>query len=162
MVYNIVKEDFPIYSVFLLILLISGGFLTDIFPHRLRNVINNNLQLKHLFAFMILLFFIVLSDTGNTTNSDNFFQLFYKSILLYIFFILLIKIEPRFFVAIIILLIITYIITIRLTNIEKAQTQNTMIEYNILSIVSNVLFVCIISLLVIGLLSYLRNKHISR
>lgn len=48
----------PVYPIFILLLIISANYLADLFPCRLRELLENNIYVKHLFGYLTLLFFV--------------------------------------------------------------------------------------------------------
>jgi len=110
-----IQEQFPIYAVFLLILVISAAFLPTLFPCRLQNALNHSIYLKHAFAFMTMVFFVVLTIPD---SDKKIFHLIPKSFLLYAFFLVLIKTEFPFFIAILVLIAIIYVLVIRRSEIH--------------------------------------------
>ena len=180
-----IQEHFPIYAVFLLILVISAAFLPSLFPCRLQNALNNSIYLKHAFSFMTMVFFVVLTIPD---SDKKIFDLIPKSFLLYAFFLVLIKTEFPFFIAILVLIAIIYVLVIRRSEIhdelkELGQLENTSLkinnnnygninanksndilndkqkEYDTIIKINNILTICIIPLLLIGSLSYLGKKR---
>ena len=184
-----IQEQFPIYAVFLLILIISAAFLPTLFPCRLQNALNNSIYLKHAFSFMTMVFFVVLTIPD---SEKKIFDLIPKSFLLYAFFLVLIKTEFPFFIAILVLIAIIYVLVIRRSeihdelkqldrpenssmkinnnnygniNANKSNDKQTAIlsdkqkEYDTIIKINNILTICIIPLLLIGSLSYLGKKR---
>lgn len=182
-----IQEQFPIYAVFLLILIISANFLQSLFPCRLQNALNNDIYLKHAFSFMTMVFFVVLTIPD---SDKKIFDIIPKSVLLYAFFLVLIKTEFFFFITILVLITITYILVLRRSEIQDelkvlGQPENGNInnhinikksndklnnkhndtltakqnEYDIIIKINNILTICIIPLLLIGSLLYLGKKR---
>ena len=174
-----IQEHFPIYAVFLLILVISAAFLPSLFPCRLQNALTNSIYLKHTFSFMTMLFFVVLTIPD---SDKKIYDLIPKSFLLYAFFLVLIKTDFPFFIAILFLIAIIYVLSLRRSEIQDelkdlGQPGNSNInikksndkpnnaindkqkESDTIIKINNILSICIIPLLLIGSLSYLGKKR---
>lgn len=117
-----IQESLPLYSVFLLILVISSGFLTAFFPCRLQNALNDNIYLKHASGFMTMLFFIVLTIPD---YDKKIFEVIPKTCLLYAFFLILIKTDFPFFIAILVVISVIYILVLR-----RSELRDELKEYN--------------------------------
>jgi hypothetical protein len=48
-------------GLFALLVIISGNFLAELFPFEVREILNKNIYVKHLFAFLTLFFFVYLT-----------------------------------------------------------------------------------------------------
>ena len=176
-----IQESLPLYSVFLLILVISAGFLTAFFPCRLQNALNDNIYLKHASAFMTMLFFIILTIPD---YDKKIFKVIPKTFLLYAFFLILIKTDFPFFLAILAIISVIYILVLRRSELHgelneynkgnnkgnmdnhpnptadiSAKITETQHEYNTIVIINNALTISIIPLLVVGCLVYLGKKR---
>lgn len=179
-----IQESLPLYSVFLLILVISSGFLTAFFPCRLQNALNDNIYLKHASAFMTMLFFIVLTIPD---YDKKIFEVIPKTFLLYAFFLILIKTDFPFFIAILAIISVIYILVLRRSELhdelkeynndnnknnkgimdnknpnpgaDSAKITETRHEYNTIVTINNALTISIIPLLVVGCLVYLGKKR---
>jgi fucose permease len=77
----------------------------------------NNMFFKHLFGFLTMVFFVVLSGT-NRSKSPDFFQDAAKSVGLYVMFIILTKNTFPMFIAIVSLLCASFIVEIRIKDID--------------------------------------------
>lgn len=107
------EKSLPIYSIFILILIISGNYIGELFPCRIRYAFTNNIIFKHTIAFLTVLFFVTLTDPYQEIKVN---ELLVTSIKLYGIFILLSNtITPAFYLALI-LAGITYI-----TNLKKKE-----------------------------------------
>ena len=168
-----ITNNIPIYAVFLLVLIISGSFLIGLFPCRIQKIFTESVYLKHLCAFFTLVFFIVI--TAPVENKKN---IYLKCILVYIFFILITKVHQNFFLAILFLLVITYILTLhKVNNEEKENEQNNNKdedqknkdedqknkEENNNKIINNIIFfiyILVFILTIFGILIYMGEKKI--
>ena len=81
-----------IISVFLLVLIITGNYLGELFPCRVQGILADSILLKHIGGYFTLLFFVVLTLPGYENLSQNDMQDFFlSSIFLYSWFILMSK-----------------------------------------------------------------------
>jgi len=107
------EKTLPIYSIFILILIVSGNYMGELFPCRIRYAFTNNIILKHTIAFLTVLFFVTLTDPYQQIKVN---ELLATSVKLYGIFILLSNtITPAFYLALV-LAGITYI-----TNLKKKE-----------------------------------------
>lgn len=170
----------PIYSIFIIILIISAGFLTELFPCKVRKLLTENIYLKHFFCYLTTIFFVVL--TGPEKNK-NLKYIIYKSTILYTVFIFAIKTHYKFFIAIIFLLGLSYLVLLKKyevkddidklnINIEKTyitQESNDIDKnnkkeledfYEKITILNNTLFTIVILLIIIGFIIYMNEKKL--
>jgi hypothetical protein len=156
-------DKLPLYSIFILFLIITAGFITELFPCKLIRVVKNNIYLKHFFAFLTLLFMIVLTESDKNSNILN---IILKSVFIYIIFIFTLKTHYKFFIIIIILLGLLYILTRKQNefrdsiNEEKDEIEkNKFINLdNILTLINNIIFILVIILIIFGFLIYYGEK----
>lgn len=150
------KINLPLEAIFIFILIISANFLAPIFPCRVQSLLNNNMAAKHLFGFLTMIFFVVLTIPNSFTQ---FNILFSQSFILYILFILLTKTESYIFFIIFILLAILYIINLKIKHLEESKSKNKkhLIFYKT---IVNYLTIIILFVLFIGVLSYLGQKKL--
>lgn len=156
-------DKIPLYSIFILILIISASFITELFPCKVREILTNNIYIKHLFAFLTMIFFVVLSSPIKDTNILN---IILKSFLVYIIFIFTTKTHHLFFITIIILLGLLYILIIKKSEVndninneknelEKKKLINLLDNINL---INNIIFIVTIILIIIGFLIYYGKK----
>lgn len=145
-------------SVFVLLLIISGNFLGELMPCRVREELSTNMVLKHFFGYLTLVFFAIV--TIFKTSSMNVLLL---SALVYIYFILLSKTNWRFWMVIVFLLGISYIIHVWGLTYKKEKDKGSVnyIQDSIIDILPTIQlsFVWLASFLtVIGSIIYMGNK----
>ncbi len=157
------ENKIPVYSIFALILILSGGYIIQLIPCKVQNLLNNNMYIKHLMCFLTLLVFVSITDPAN--DKVVLYDIFLKTIAVYIIFIFIIKTYYIFFVIILIMLGFSYIITLKVVELresDKNKVQNEeelKNEYiDILIKVRDALFVVIGILIIIGFLIYLGEK----
>ncbi len=105
-------DKFPVYTIFILLLIISANFLSQLFPCRFQEELKNNIYLKHLFAFMTLFFFVIITAPLEEKPIDH---LFGKSILIYIWFLLFIRTSYPFFLLLLGIFIVIYFFVLKKT-----------------------------------------------
>ena len=70
-------EDFlrltPIWNIFVLFLIIAANYIGELFPCRIQNLLNSNIYLKHVIAFLTLLFFVVITDSTYNYKANETF-----------------------------------------------------------------------------------------
>ncbi len=120
MIENINLDKMPIYTIFVLILIISANFLAQLFPCRLQKLLNENIYIKHLFSFLTLLFFVVLTAPLDDKSLGNIFN---KSLILYVWFILMMRTDPYIFIILLLVIAIIYILVLK-ENELKANIEN--------------------------------------
>lgn len=103
---NLEEKIAPIYSIFILFLIIASNYIGELFPCRVQSLLDTNIYLKHFIAFLTLLFFVVLTDPY---QEYRFSKIFTDSIKLYILFLLFINTNRNFFVISLIIAGILYI-----------------------------------------------------
>lgn len=155
-----VQSDFinASVSVFVLLLIISGNFLGELMPCRVREELSSNMVLKHFFGYLTLVFFAIV--TVFKTSSMNILLL---SFLVYLYFIVLSKTNWRFWIVVVFLLGISYIIHVWGLTYKKEQGKEgeLKIEDSIINMFPTiqVSLVWLASVLtVIGSIVYMGNK----
>lgn len=159
MTYINIQEFLPLYSVFILILILSGGYIIQLIPCKLQKILDTNVFIKHLFAFLTLIFLVTIVDPNNTSKKLS--TIIYTSFLLYIFFIVIIKTHYKFFISIIFVLGIKYLLLLYKNQIQD-ENKNNEIELNNklqnIVLIQDILFGVVIFLLLIGFLVYYGEK----
>jgi hypothetical protein len=167
---NVIKLD--IYSLFILILIISANFLAQLFPCKFQKHLKENMILKHIFGLFTIVFFVLLSAP---LDDKSLYNIFSKSIMLYIIFTALTKVQIFIFYIILALLMTTYIIILQKNYIKqtikdaKQENEGKENEGKENEGKSNIvyydtilywMYILIIILIVIGLLVYMGEKKI--
>jgi hypothetical protein len=148
------QKDIPLFTVFILILIISANTLLPLFPCKFQSLLRDNMLMKHLFAFITMIFFVVLS-----APIDDKKNIFFKAMLLYVFFVFVTKTNYIFFIIILILLAFSYL-TILHKNDKKQNENKTDNELIIYDNSLFILYILIIILTFIGLFIYMGEKKI--
>ena len=155
-------DRIPIYTIFIFLLIACHSFLPELFPCKVREIMRNNLYIKHFIGLLTLTFFVVLTE--NLYN--NMFQIIYKSIVLYIMLLFIIRTQYQFFIVILILLAILYLLILKKNEMkdkikeEKNQDEIKKITNNINTIIfiNNTIYFIIILVTIIGFLVYMGKK----
>jgi hypothetical protein len=157
-------DKVPIYSLFILILIISANFLAQLFPCRLQRVLHNNIYIKHIFAFLTLVFFVILTAPLQDTSLNN---IFIKSFIVYIWFLIIMKTDKYFFLLLLLLLGIIYILLLKqneynssLENKDISSENKLLYTQNLNNIIdiNNKLFIITFILTIIGFMLYMGEK----
>jgi hypothetical protein len=178
-----IQENIPIYAIFILILILSGGYVIQLIPCRLQRLLNENIYIKHFFGLLTLIFLINLTDPDERNATLN--QILYKSFILYLFFIVIIKTQYKFFMMILLLIGFIFILQIKkneykitnvkdedFKNIHKEEHKNIKKEEILKNIevnekiektekiifIQNILFGIMILFIIIGFITYLGQK----
>ena len=145
-------------SVFVLLLIISGNFLGELMPCRVREELSSNMILKHFFGYLTLVFFAIV--TVFKTSSMN---ILFLSFLVYVYFIVLSKTNWRFWIVVVFLLGISYIIHVWGLTYKKEHSEEGELGYedSIINMLPTIQlsFVWLASVLtIIGSIVYMGNK----
>lgn len=153
-----VFRNIPIWNIFVLFLIIAANYLGELFPCRVQNLLESNIYLKHIIAFLTLSFFVILTDTTSNYKSNEIFSI---SFTLYILFIILARNNKVFFLINLVILAILYVMKLQLTDYEKnVDEKSNDIFYERLLILEKVLTLIFFVLLICGFLIYMGEKKI--
>ena len=158
----------PVYSIFILFLIIAANYIGELFPCRIQDLLASNIYLKHFVAFLTLLFFVVLTDPY---QEYRFTKIFTDSIKLYFLFLIFINTNRYFFIISLIIAGLLYIsvlikkdYTTKKKMFEEEQNSEELIRINKFientNMVSNTLFIIFIILLIVGFIIYMGEKKI--
>jgi len=150
----------PVESLFIFLLIISGNFLAELFPCRFQKDLTDIIALKHTFGFLTLLFFVVLQTPLETFNLIDAFK---NSCGLYLMFLLLINSHHVTFIASMVLLTVSYILTLKIkennTLIESDEDRVTILNANNdIKRIQKYIHISIGFVIVFGFISYLGSK----
>ena len=157
-------ESLPIYNISILLLIISGNYLGELFPCRLQKSLSANIYLKHILGYLTIVFFVSLNDKLVGSSLD---KLFVNSLILYIIFMLAIKSNITFLYITMALLMTIYIINLKIDilinngNINgNINGNNDLQQINRLTKAKTILKYLILCTITIGFLLYLGEKKI--
>ena len=148
-------------SVFVVLLIISGNFLGELMPCRVRKELSENMWLKHFFGYLTLVFFAVLTVFKNSN-----INVLILSFIIYLYFLLLSKTNWRFWMAVVFLLGVAYFIYVWKTSVYDVMLEKNDIIYinsnkdlkMIADTIQNVSVILAFILTIIGVIVYLGNK----
>ena len=138
-----IQDKIPIYSLFIIIIIICGNYFGELLPCRIQKKLKTSMVVKYIFLFFSL-FFLVLYST-----EDKILKNFYQTIIIFIFFILLSRNTYTFFLLNFFLLFIIYILFLE----ENELKENKKIKLSINILIS----ICSI-FIIIGFILYLFEK----
>lgn len=156
---NSINNKVPLYAIFIFFLIIFSSSAANLFPCRLSELLENNILIKHIIAFLTIVFFVVLTVPIPNKKLNH---ILIVSVSLYIIFILLSKTEIEFFIPVIVLLGIMYIFVLKKNEYEeKIKINNDNNEKNKsdkITIINNVITLIVLILILIGFILYLGRK----
>ena len=138
-----IQNKIPIYSLFLIIIIICGNYFGELLPCRIQKKLKNSMVIKYIFLFLSL-FFLVLYSTEYTI-----FKNFYQTIIIFLFFILLSRNTYTFFLFNCFLLFIIYLLHLGENNFKDKE--NLKLSINILISICSFL-------IIIGFILYFLQK----
>ena len=148
---NNALKTWEIYSIplLLLFLVVTGNFIGQLLPCQIQTSLTNNMYIKHLVAFLILLFVIEIGERKYNT----FYELFSNTLIVYVIFLLAIRMNSQFFMAFLLVIIAIYTLYLY----KEKQTDSLIIQN--VSKITNILYYIVILVLFIGVLeSFIRNR----
>jgi hypothetical protein len=158
---NSVNNEPPLFTLFILILIISANFLGSLFPCRVQFLLKNNVFIKHLLGFFTMLFFVMLSSP---VKMSNLMEVIKISLFMYILFIFVCKTTAYIFIIVFLLLGSSYLIILYDKHVNKTisnedDEKKRLVSKNSLSYLK-FLYLVIILLTIIGFIIYLGEKKI--
>lgn len=152
----------PLYSLFLLVLVICGNYIGEVLPCRFQKIMHRSMRCKYVFTFIILVFFVVLSSK----EDQKLRGIFYNSIIIFVWFIFLAKNTINFFFincSIFFLIYLLYLLKVQYMNeIEKNPDINEKLQNRIEKIIltNNILIILAFIFTIFGFILYLGEKKI--
>ena len=111
-------------SVFVFILIITGNYLGELMPCRVRKELNENMILKHICGYLTLVFFAIL--TIFKTTQLNILLL---SAFVYLYFLILSKTNWRIWIVVVSMLSISYFLYLfKLVHDDTHEKDKTYIQ----------------------------------
>lgn len=161
-IHESINDQFPVYSIFIYILVIVAGMTLKVFPCSVVTAIDNNIYIKHFIGYLTMTFSVVMLVPIKDKNLND---ILIKSLLMYAVFILISKTEKDFFIPIIVLLGMIYLLILKKAEYQELikksnETDKKMIDGKIKTIVviNNSILLAIAVLIVIGFSAYLGRK----
>lgn len=148
-------------SVFVVLLIISGNFLGELMPCRVRKELSENMWLKHFLGYLTLVFFAVLTVFKNSNMN-----VLLLSFIIYLYFLLLSKTNWRFWMAVVFLLGLAYFIYVWKVSVydlmvekkDNIYIENTKGIKILADTIQNISVILAFILTIIGVIVYLGNK----
>lgn len=155
---DLVKE-YPVYTVFILFLIIASNYLGELFPCRVQDLLGQNIYLKHGIAFLTMVFFVVLSDTKTELS---FRDLVIQSCKMYIVFLILINCSKTFFMIALVLLAGIYVIQLKKNDFINTHdpSPETQIQIERINQLNNILLILFFIVIISGFIIYMGEKKI--
>lgn len=119
------SSSFLIHPIFIFILIISSNFLAELFPCPIQKTLKENIFLKHIFAFLTLLFFAVLVDPS---KQANFNKMLISSTFLYIVFLIMVNSDTYCFIFSLVILGVMYILNLKKVEVNAVMTEKDDVE----------------------------------
>ena len=170
---KIISSKLPVQNIFILLLIISGNYIGELFPCRIQDLLSKNVFIKHFIGLLTLIFFVNLTDTNLNLK---FIELILSSLLLYFLFLLLINNEKNCFLFVTIILGTMYLLQLYKTDILNSNKIDDINEINkiddenlqksiinklhIIDIFQKILFLIFLISLIMGFIVYLGQKKI--
>lgn len=150
-------ENIPYEAFFAIYLIIACNYIGEIFGCKFRKILQDNMYVKHIFAYLTFLFLVILTSIDNTKTKDDLIIYILYSIIFYLWFILTTSTYIWITVLILILFFIMYIIKLRIKNIEntkeKEEEQKRLIKTN------NIILIISLLITILGVLHYMYLKY---
>ena len=140
-----IQDKIPIYSLFIIIIIICGNYFGELLPCRIQKKLKTSMVVKYIFLFFSL-FFLVLYSTDDTILKN-----FYQTIIIFIFFILLTRNTYTFFLLNFFLLFIIYVLFLE----ENEYKDNKNIKLSITILIS----ICSFFIILGFILYFLQKKR---
>jgi len=159
------NEYLPIYTIFILVLIVSAKYIPDIIPCKIQRFMEGNIYFRHLLTFFTMILFVVLITP---LKDQKVLEMVLKSITLYIIFLFYVKSNYIVFTIVTVVSLLLYLSMLLKYQFqaEYKETQNENekknIEnkINIMITINNIIFGLIILLIIFGFLLYLGEKKL--
>ena len=153
-------NSLDLHGIFLLILIVSCNFLTNLFPCGVQKFLTNNIYAKNFFGYLSMIFFVVLSSSTTDFTIKN---VIVEPFILYLGFMVITKVNITFFMIIVSMLFLIYLLSLKKKSIKtnigkKGAKQLTPKELKIFTDLDLFLNVTCIFTIIIGVLVYIGQK----
>lgn len=153
----VLNSIIPLYSLILLLLVISGNYIGEVLPCRFRKLMSSNMVLKYICTFLTLIFFVVLSSN----HEQKLSQVFYNSIIIFVWFMILAKNNIHFFLGNCLLFFVIYVFyLLKIQYINENVNGSNDKKIRNMEIVNNVLIVSAFLSTCFGFILYLGEKKV--
>ena len=154
-----------ISAIFLLIVIQCGGYISELLTCKLQLILTTNMAYKHIVLFIVILTVLMLGDSNYETNPLQHMQF---TSLIYITFLLFIKMNLKFTLATIFVLLLLFILThyieylkqIKDETNETNETNEKKEFINYLSNFKNTFIYAVILLIFGGFIKYFSEKRV--
>ena len=150
------NSNLIITSIFLLIMVQSGGYIAQLFTCKLQKLLTVNMLAKHLVLFIVIYAAVMLTDTNYKISPKEHAS---YSIVIYLIFLLFIKMTIKLTLLTIAILLLIFIINHYIEyykNIDPKKHKETVEN---LQNIKNSLMIFIIILIAIGFILYFIEKR---
>ena len=152
-----VFENIPYEAFFAIYLIIACNYIGEIFGCKFRKLLQDNIYMKHLVAYLTFLFLVILVSVENITTKEGLLNSLLYSVIFYVWFILTTSTYIWITILIIILFFVMYSIKLRIKNIEnikeKREEEETLIKVN------NIILIISLIITILGVLHYMYLKY---
>lgn len=153
------KLEFYGHNMLILYLTIASSFIVQLVSCDFRNAIKNSLLLKHVFGFMTLFFFAVLS-TDNTANPTNQFLM---AGIIYLWFVMTTKTTVGVTYSIVAMLFVSYVLnsyrTYYLTKLDKSSPDPSLVrKIEIMGTIQTAVHYLIVFTTIVGFVYFLATQ----
>ena len=154
-----------LYNIFIFFLIISSNYLGELFPCRIQKMLSSNMLFKHIFGFLTLSFFVVLTDNSKVHTLTD---ILFNSLKLYSIFLIFINNNLNFFMISLFIVAVIYIINIKINEItdtiktdteDKNKNENSK-TLQLLHQINKILSIIFIIIIIIGFLIYMGEKKV--
>ena len=116
------------YSVFILFMLITVEQLGKLLPCNIQDLFENNIYIKHILGIFTMLFFVTLSEdkenaSENASEHISLEASLSRSVMMYAWFMLMTKTNKYIFIALLFLLAIAYLLSLKKKDILQSQVK---------------------------------------
>lgn len=110
-------ENIQVENLFILVLIISANYMMPLYPCRFQETMRDSIILRHIFGLFTMSFFVTLTNPSFSVNTISGLML--HSTFLYLCFLIFIRTPPPFFIGVLLLLMCSYLISIKIKFLKK-------------------------------------------
>ena len=161
-------------SIFILFLMISTNYVSEILPKSIIRLISNNLLIKHILSFLVLFLFILVVHPEKKFLS--YIEIILSGLIIYLIFFIMCISKGVYFIINVVICFILYIIhlkentitdiniienkTIQNEEINNYKISNTAKRKKIINIIKKILIVLLYIITIIGIIHNFYDKKI--
>jgi len=147
----------PYEAFFAIYLIIACNFLGDLLGCKFKQMLQENMYVKHFFGYLTLVFLVVLTGV-DINNEENLIKAIIYSLILYFWFVCTTKTHIYTTMIVLLIFFIMYVLSIRIKILEKNIETDNIEEIKILRLVSFSLLIIAFIITFFGILYYLMLK----